>query len=84
MRDRSEEFRILLDSADENLIPLERELALCQTHLTVMSFRKLARYQLLTELSEPTVTIPPAVLLTLLENGLSHQPAAYSLSRNHI
>ncbi|MFT7226118.1 MAG: hypothetical protein ACI92C_001656 [Neolewinella sp.] len=74
----SEEFRILLDSADENLIPLERELALCQTHLTVMSFRKLARYQLLTELSEPTVTIPPAVLLTLLENGLSHQPPAKS------
>jgi len=69
----SEEFRILLDSADEKLIPLEQELALCQTHLTVMGFRKLARYELLTELVVPGATIPPAVLLTLLENGISHQ-----------
>jgi LytS/YehU family sensor histidine kinase len=53
----SEEFRILLDSADENLIPLERELALCQTHLTVMGFRKLASYELLAELAEPAATI---------------------------
>ncbi len=71
----SEEFRILLDSADEKLIPLEQEIALCRTHLTVMSFRKMARYELRTELWEPKAMIPPAVLLTLLENGISHQPA---------
>ncbi|MFK8055194.1 MAG: histidine kinase [Saprospiraceae bacterium] len=69
----SEEFRILLDSADENLIPLEREIALCQAHLTVMSFRKLARYELQTELVISSASIPPAILLTFLENGISHQ-----------
>jgi len=69
----SEEFRILLDSADEHLIPLNQELALCQTHLTVMGFRKLTRYQLETKLSNSIAMIPPALLLTLLENGISHQ-----------
>jgi len=69
----SEEFRILLDSADENLIPLEKELALCRAHLTVMSFRKLTRYELKTSLAVSKATIPPAILLTFLENGISHQ-----------
>ncbi len=69
----SEEFKLLLDSAEERLIPLERELALCRTHLTVMGFRKLTKYHLETDLELTATAIPPAIFLTLLENGISHQ-----------
>lgn len=68
----SEEFDLLLEVSERQLIPLEQELALCRAHLKVMGFRKLQQYELITENCDPLVSIPPAIILTLIENGISH------------
>jgi hypothetical protein len=68
----SEEFDLLLEVSEHQLIPLEQELALCRAHLKVMGFRKLQQYELITENCDPGIFIPPAIILTLIENGISH------------
>ncbi|WP_020568102.1 histidine kinase [Neolewinella persica] len=68
----SEEFDLLLEVSERQLIPMEQELALCRAHLKVMGFRKLQQYELITENCDPADHIPPAIILTLIENGISH------------
>ncbi|MEO0731530.1 MAG: histidine kinase [Bacteroidota bacterium] len=69
----AEEAEILLASAAQQCIPLEREIALCRHHLRVMGFRHLQEYTFEVSRFPPGLTLPPAILLTLVENGLSHQ-----------
>lgn len=71
----AEEFRALARMSGEKLVSLGEELSLCQTHLTVMSLRHDARHILATEGTNDNAAVPPAVFLTLLENGLTHQRA---------
>jgi hypothetical protein len=69
----AEEFRALARMSGEKLVSLGEELALCRTHLTVMSLRYGAQHVLVTEGTQENAAVPPAVFLTLLENGLTHQ-----------
>lgn len=69
----AEEFRALARMSGEKLVSLGEELALCRTHLTVMGLRHGAKHVLQTEGTHDNAAIPPAVFLTLLENGLTHQ-----------
>lgn len=65
------ELRMLLSFSGKKLISLREELALCEAHLKVMSLRQEKDYQLDTNIRTDS-GIPPLVLHTLIENGLTH------------
>ncbi|MCJ7525922.1 MAG: sensor histidine kinase [Candidatus Aminicenantes bacterium] len=66
------EFRLINRISGEMEIPLEEELRLCRLHLELMGYRRDANYQLLTDGDCLGFSIPPMVLHTLIENGLTH------------
>ncbi len=66
------ELDILGQIAEQKLIPLEQEIALCKSHLKVMQFRKEIHYTWEDQGIEKGDTIPPAILHTLVENGITH------------
>lgn len=66
------EFDILNDIAEATLIPVSKEIELCQHHLSVMQFRKEIRYELEQSGIDPAEFIPPAIFHTILENGITH------------
>ena len=67
----AEEFRILSSFSSKQLVPLAEELALCQSHLAIMSYRRNREFQLQSD-CDGSVLVPPAVFHTLLENALTH------------
>jgi hypothetical protein len=71
--DLAEEFEALNRASARKCITLGEEVALCRTHLRVMSVRTELPWSLLTTRIDPAVPIPPALFLTLIENGFSHQ-----------
>ena len=66
------EFRILARVSGEKLIPLEQEIELCRAHLRVMSLRRGVRSALTVRGAAEGLAVPPALLHTLVENGLTH------------
>jgi hypothetical protein len=74
--DLAEEFRTLAAISGETRVPLMRELALCHTHLRLMRARTDMDWKLETEIANPDASVPPAMFLTLIENGFSHQRTA--------
>lgn len=73
--DLAAEFRSLALMSGERLVPLQRELELCRTHLQVVARRTGRRLHLQAEGAEPSTLVPPALFLTLIENGLVYQQA---------
>lgn len=65
-------FRMLNDYAQQPSIALAQELALCHNYLAIMSTRLQQPCSLELEGDAGTVSVPPAVLLTALENAFSH------------
>ncbi|MDQ0641494.1 hypothetical protein QF042_005059 [Pedobacter sp. W3I1] len=65
------EFDIMNSIAEQSLIPVRQEILLCQMHLKVMGFRKEILYIWEEDILE-SESIPPAVIHTLLENGITH------------
>ncbi len=68
----SEEFYSLNEMSDRKLIPLERELKLCKSHLEVMRIRNEVEYQFNNDIDSFDTEVPPAIIHTLLENGITH------------
>lgn len=66
------EFRILNRVSDKKLIPLQQELELCRVHLQVMGLRAGVRCGLAVDGIDERALVPPALFLTLVENGLTH------------
>lgn len=66
------EFRMLGEYASQVTIPLSRELELCHNYLSIMSVRLQQRCTLQVRGDAGTLAVPPAVLLTCLENAFSH------------
>ncbi|MEM9545587.1 MAG: histidine kinase [Bacteroidota bacterium] len=66
------EFEVLNEIADYQLVPVEQEIKLCKRHLEVMGFRKEITYHWEDEGIDPNDTIPPAIIHTAVENGVSH------------
>src|SRR5262249_47651749 len=66
------EFRILARVSGEKLIPLAQEIELCRAHLDVMSLRKGAACALRVTGARDDDPVPPALIHTLVENGLTH------------
>ncbi|NLH61831.1 MAG: histidine kinase [Ignavibacteriales bacterium] len=68
----ADEFRMVNQISSLKQIPLKQELELCRAHLKIMSYRKGADYKLETTDIDEESTIPPMILHTLVENGLTH------------
>lgn len=66
------EFRTLIDISNQPFITLDKELALCQTHLEVMSYRHDQSFILKLDRDAGNPLIPPTVLHTLIENAVTH------------
>ena len=63
---------IILNMQDQTLIPIDQEIELCRTHLEVMRYRKEIDYIWKEEGIDTDEMVPPAILHTLLENGITH------------
>jgi hypothetical protein len=67
-----EELRMLLRISPERTISLAEEIDLCRVHLQVMGLRQDKEYRLHYEGDGHADRIPPMVLHTLVENGVTH------------
>ena len=68
----ADEFDIFNQIADATLIPVSKELELCKVHLKVMQFRKEICYKWEEHNIVPSDMLPPALIHTALENGITH------------
>ncbi|MDJ1504967.1 histidine kinase [Xanthocytophaga agilis] len=68
----AKEFELLSVVAEHSLIPVRQEIELCQSHLIVMKYRKEINYQWKELNIDQEEYIPPAILHTILENGITH------------
>lgn len=66
------EFRIINSIASEKEIGIQQELELCDQHLQVMGYRWGAKYTFIKENIDESLTVPPLIFHTLIENGLTH------------
>lgn len=67
-----EEYRAIDRLSLRKLIPMADEIALCRSHLKLLSYRAEARFALDVQGKMDRILIPPTVLLTLIENAFSH------------
>ncbi len=68
----AKEFDLFNQIEDQTLIPIAQEIALCKTHLEIMKYRKEINYTWEEEGIDLEQKVPPAILHTLLENGITH------------
>ncbi|MBD3391919.1 MAG: hypothetical protein GF418_07615 [Chitinivibrionales bacterium] len=68
----ADELRMLLSFSSRKTIKLEREIRLCEAQLKVMSLRQEKRFEMRTEGIDGSERLPPLVIHTLVENGLTH------------
>ncbi|MEP5612566.1 MAG: histidine kinase [Cyclobacteriaceae bacterium] len=68
----AKEFDLFNQIEDQKLIPISQEIALCRTHMEIMEYRKEINYSWEEEGVDSEEKIPPAILHTLLENGITH------------
>lgn len=68
----ADEFRVMNEMADCQKVTLAQELALCRSHLKIMSYRKDMGFSLTTIDIKTDTMLPPAILHTLIENALTH------------
>lgn len=66
------EFKILNSVSSKKMICLSEEIQLCQRHLVIMSYRKECPIKLLINDYDHTIEIPPGIILTLVENWITH------------
>ncbi len=68
----AKEFDLFNQIENETLIPITKEIMLCRTHLEIMEYRKEVSYQWQEKGIDTEQKIPPGILHTLLENGITH------------
>lgn len=68
----AKEFDLLNQIENQTSIPISQEIELCRTHLEIMKFRKEVIYLWEEKGIDVEQNIPPAILHTLLENGITH------------
>ncbi|MVM34106.1 regulator [Spirosoma sp. HMF4905] len=66
------EFKLLNQMVDVRLVAITHEIELCKSHLVVMRFRKEIHYVWDDFDIDLRDTLPPALLHTALENGITH------------
>ena len=68
----ADELGMLLRISSQKTIPLDEEIRLCRTHLQVMGLRQDKTYSFDSVNIRGDERVPPMVLHTLVENGLTH------------
>ena len=68
----AKEFDLFNQIENQTLIPISQEIMLCRTHLEIMEYRKEINYSWQEENIDFEQKIPPGILHTLLENGITH------------
>ncbi|WP_226992887.1 7TM diverse intracellular signaling domain-containing protein [Leptospira biflexa] len=68
----SEELRSILKLTNKKTITVTEEINICKRYLEIMSLRKESKFEFKSEGITIKDMIPPIVLLTLVENGLTH------------
>jgi len=68
----ADEFRLFSAVSGKKLIDIKEELELCEAHLKVMGWRKNTIFSLDIQGLNGSEKIPPGVLHTLVENGITH------------
>lgn len=70
----ADEFRLVTEASAQAVIPATQELALCRTHLGIVSMALPTPRALRVDGESllDDVAVPPGILHTLLENGLTH------------
>lgn len=68
----SDELRSILKLTNKKTISISEEINICKRYLEIMSLRKESKFEFKTEGVSPKDMIPPIVLLTLVENGVTH------------
>lgn len=73
LEDMADLFRVLM-AENRDLVPLEREIALCKQYLNIESLRMEDRLRLNWQIDDmpPNALIPPLILQPLLENAVYH------------
>ena len=82
----SEEFHLLTIMSKQKLVLMSEEIEMCKAHLQIMSIQQKANYEMVTHGFNGNELIPPAVIHTLVENGVTHgysgnQDAIFELSK---
>jgi sensor histidine kinase YesM len=72
IRALADEFDIMNSISEKTLIPVRQEIELCKKHLEVMSFRKELSYKWEEKNIDENEEIPPAIIHTIIENGITH------------
>lgn len=68
----SEEFHLLADMSKKKLVPIHQEIEICKAHLELMSIQQKANYTMEVTGISGDEMIPPTIIHTLLENGITH------------
>lgn len=68
----ADEFRLFSKVSGEKLIPISEELEICSAHLKIMEYRKDAKFTLTKENITGNELLPPGILHTIIENGITH------------
>lgn len=68
----ADEFRYMAQMSAKSLISISDEIALCRSHLKVMGYRANIDFELASKHASSNQMLPPGVILTLIENAISH------------
>jgi hypothetical protein len=68
----SKELRLLMAFAERKTVSLSEEVSLCRAHIQVMNLRKEKEISLKVLGNIEKITVPPLILHTALENGITH------------
>lgn len=82
----AEVFYLFITLSKLQQVSMRQELALCHAYLQLMSIQQQASYRLCEKNLDDGDEIPPAIFLTLIENGITHgyagnQDAYFELSK---
>lgn len=82
----SEEFHLLSEMSKKKLVPIHQEIEICKAHLKIMSIQQNANYIMNVNGILGDEMIPPIIIHTLIENGITHgysgnQDANFELSK---
>ncbi|MEO1486651.1 MAG: histidine kinase [Bacteroidota bacterium] len=82
-------FDLFAKISDQKFIPIHQEIALVQAYLDIMGLRKSVAFELSVQDMPQEDLIPPGILLTLVENGVTHgyenrEKGVFRITKEHL
>ncbi len=72
VEDMAHEFKLFARVSDQKLISIKDELMMVKKYLNILSIRLDKTFETKLENIDPEALIPPGIILTLVENGVTH------------